>query len=109
YGRTLAHVYDSRGRNLEERLLAEGLAFQIAIAPNAALSFCHAAAEREARRARRGLWRRLPLQSPWQLRRSGFALVQGRIARVERNRGGVWLQLDGPLVLRVEPKHLRQF
>jgi endonuclease YncB( thermonuclease family) len=109
YGRTLAHLYDGRGRNLEERLLAEGLALRIVIAPNAALSGCHAVAEREARRAGRGLWRRPPLQSPWQLRGGGFALVQGRVAKVERNRGGVWLRLDGPLVLRVELKHLRQF
>ncbi|WP_044870825.1 thermonuclease family protein [Pseudomonas sp. LFM046] len=109
YGRTLAHLYDSRGRNLEERLLAEGLGFHVAIAPNAALSDCHAVAEREARRAGRGLWRRPPQQSPWQLRQSGFALLQGRVVKVERNRGGVWVRLDGPLVLRIEPKRLRQF
>ncbi|WP_342243675.1 thermonuclease family protein [Pseudomonas sp. OTU5201] len=109
YGRTLAHLYDSRGRNLEEYLLAEGLAFRIAIGPNAALSDCHAIAERAARRAGRGLWRRPPLQSPWQLRQSGFALVQGRVTKVDRNRGGVWLQLEGPLVLRIELKQLRQF
>ncbi|MDH4655092.1 thermonuclease family protein [Pseudomonas sp. JS3066] len=109
YGRTLAHLYDNRGRNLEELLLADGLAFRIAIAPNAALNNCHAAAERSARRAGRGLWRHAPQQTPWQLRRGGFALVQGRVARVERNRGGIWLELEGPLVLRVDLKHLRQF
>lgn len=109
YGRTLAHLYDSRGRNLEERLLIDGLALRIVIAPNAALSECHAVAERAARRAGRGLWRRPLVQSAGQLRRSGFALVQGRVASVERNRGGVWLQLDGPLVLRVDPKQLRSF
>ncbi|MDH4555013.1 thermonuclease family protein [Pseudomonas sp. BN417] len=109
YGRTLAHLYDDRGRNLEERLLAEGLGLRVIIAPNAALSECHAVAEHEARRAGRGLWRGAPAQSPWQLRQSGFALLQGRVTRVERNRGGLWLQLDGPVVLRIEPKRLRQF
>ncbi|MCO6059691.1 thermonuclease family protein [Pseudomonas sp. MOB-449] len=109
YGRTLAHLYDTRGRNLEERLLVEGLAFHVAIAPNAALSECHAAAERKARLAGRGLWQRPPQQAPWQVRQGGFALVRGRVARVDRNRGGVWLQLDGPVVLRVELKQLRQF
>ncbi len=109
YGRTLAHLYDDRGRNLEEALLADGLGFRVVIAPNAALGDCHAAAEREARRAGRGLWGRPPQLVPWQLRQPGFSLVQGRVVRVERNRGGLWLQLDGPLVLRVEPKRLRQF
>lgn len=109
YGRTLAHLYDNRGRNLEELLLADGLAFRIVIAPNAALNDCHGVAERSARRAGRGLWRRAPQQTPWQLRRGGFALVQGRVAKVERNRGGIWLELEGPLVLRVDLKHLRQF
>ncbi|AOE87857.1 thermonuclease family protein [Pseudomonas sp. TCU-HL1] len=109
YGRTLAHLYDSRGRNLEERLLVEGLAFHVAIAPNAALSECHAAAERTARQAGRGIWQRPPQQTPWQLRQGGFALVRGWVTRVDRNRGGVWLQLDGPVVLRVELKQLRQF
>jgi endonuclease YncB( thermonuclease family) len=109
YGRTLAHLYDDRGRNLEERLLAEGLGLYVVIAPNAALSDCHAAAEREARRAGRGLWQRSLQQSPWQLRQAGFALLQGRVTKVERNRGGIWLQLDGPVVLRVEPKRLGQF
>ncbi|MDH4570238.1 thermonuclease family protein [Pseudomonas sp. BN414] len=109
YGRTLAHLYDDRGRNLEEFLLTDGLAFRIVIAPNSALSGCHALAERSARRAGRGLWRQAPQQTPWQLRRSGFALVQGRVARVERNRGGIWLELEGPLVLRINLKHQHQF
>ncbi|BAN51001.1 thermonuclease family protein [Metapseudomonas resinovorans] len=109
YGRTLAHLYDRHGRNLEERLLADGLALHIAIAPNAALSACHAVAEREARKRGRGLWSRGPQRTPWQLRESGFALVQGRVLKVERNRGGVWLQLEGPLVLRIESRRLRHF
>ncbi|NWL80780.1 nuclease [Pseudomonas taiwanensis] len=109
YGRTLAHLYDDRGRNLEEFLLTDGLAFRIVIAPNSALNDCHALAERSARRAGRGLWRQSPQQTSWQLRRSGFALVQGRVARVERNRGGIWLELEGPLVLRINLKHLHQF
>ncbi|MOA61396.1 hypothetical protein D3C78_1865280 [compost metagenome] len=31
------------------------------------------------------------------------------MTKVDRNRGGVWLQLEGPLVLRIELKQLRQF
>jgi endonuclease YncB( thermonuclease family) len=109
YGRTLAHAYDGRGRNLEAQLLAEGLGYLVAIAPNVALVECQQAAERLARQSRAGLWRRSPVQAPAQLRRGGFALVEGRVERVERNRGGVWLELGDSLVLRVPPQALNGF
>jgi endonuclease YncB( thermonuclease family) len=109
YGRTLAHAYDGKGRNLEAQLLAEGLGYLVAIAPNVALVECQQAAERLARQSRVGLWRRSPVQTPGQLSRGGFALVGGRVERVERNRGGVWLALGDSLVLRVPPQALDGF
>lgn len=109
YGRSLAHAFGRDGRNWEAQLLAEGLGFAVAIAPNTALLDCQFAAERRARAARRGIWRRSAVLAAGQLRRSGFALVRGRVAAVERNRGGVWLELDGALVLRVEPQWLGDF
>src|SRR3989338_8894273 len=45
YGRTLAHAYDDRGNNLEAQLLAEGLGYQVAVAPNLALVQCQQAVE----------------------------------------------------------------
>ncbi|WP_207793461.1 thermonuclease family protein [Pseudomonas lopnurensis] len=101
YGRVLAHVYDTRGGNLEAELLAEGLGFMVAVAPNVALVDCHRAAERQARQAGKGVWRKPPLQSAHSLRQGGFALLGGRVERVERNRAGFWLEMDGPLVLHV--------
>jgi endonuclease YncB( thermonuclease family) len=109
YGRTLAHVYDDQGQNLEAQLLAEGLGFQVAIAPNVALLKCQQTAERTARAARQGVWRDAPILKAAKLNGSGFALVQGRVMNVEQNRGGVWLQLDGPLVLQVANKALPAF
>lgn len=109
YGRTLAHAYDSRGRNLEAQLLAEGLGYQVAVAPNLALVACQQAAERSARQARSGLWQRSPVKAPQQLRSGGFALIQGRVAQVERNRGGIWLEMDGGLVLQVATRALAGF
>lgn len=109
YGRTLAHVYGAQGQNVEAQLLAEGLGFHIAVAPNVDLVDCQQLAERSARAARLGLWRSAPLQRAEQLNDSGFALVQGRVMKVEQNRGGVWLQLDGPLVLQVSSKALANF
>ncbi|KFX71361.1 nuclease [Pseudomonas taeanensis MS-3] len=109
YGRTLAHLYDARGRNLEAQLLAEGLGYLVAIAPNVALVECQLLAERSARQAGLGLWRQSPVQTPGQLRRGGFALVRGQVERVERNRGGVWLELGDSLVVRVAPQSLGAF
>lgn len=109
YGRTLAHAYDSRGRNLEAQLLAEGLGYLVAVAPNLALVACQQGAERSARQARLGVWRQSPVQAPKQLKQGGFALIQGQVERVERNAGGMWLEMRDSLVLHVAAKNLKHF
>lgn len=109
YGRTLAHAYDARGGNLESRLLAEGLGYLVAIAPNTDLTACQQAAEREARNAGLGLWKRAPVQTAQQLHESGFAVVRGHVEQVQRNGGGLWIDLDGSLVLRIDPRLVKRF
>ena len=109
YGRTLAHLYGANGANLEAQLLAEGLGFLVAVAPNVDLVACQQAAERSARAARLGLWRQSPVQKAGQIQQSGFAVVSGRVSKVERNRGGIWIELQDSLVLRVAPNLVGQF
>ncbi|MGN8251913.1 thermonuclease family protein [Pseudomonas sp. SMV7] len=109
YGRTLAHIYASNGDNLEAQLLVEGLGYRVAVAPNVRLSACHQLAEQAARKAGAGLWRRSPVLRTEQLRQSGFAVVAGRIQAVQRNRGGVWLNLDDAVVLQVPARLQRNF
>lgn len=109
YGRTLAHIYSVSGVNLEAQMLADGLGFQVAVAPNIDLVACQQAAERSARQAGRGLWRRAPVLKAEQIQRSGFAVVSGRVSKVQRNRGGIWIELQGSLVLRVAPNLVGQF
>ncbi|MCU1718408.1 thermonuclease family protein [Pseudomonas sp. 5P_3.1_Bac2] len=108
YGRTLGHIYGSNGANFEAQLLAEGLAYAVAVAPNLSLVDCQVQAERSARQAGLGLWQKPPVQSPQQLRSSGFSLIQGRIKRVERNGGGLWLEMGDSLVLQI-PKRLFKY
>jgi hypothetical protein len=48
------------------------------------------------------MWRQSPVQSG-QIKRSGFAVVSGRVSKIERNRGGIWIELQGALVLRIAP------
>ncbi|MCH4899465.1 MULTISPECIES: thermonuclease family protein [Pseudomonas] len=109
YGRTLAHVFSARGENLEAQMLADGLGFQVSVAPNVDLVDCQQAAERRARQAGLGLWKRSPVLKAEQIERSGFALVSGRVSKVQRNRGGIWIELQDKLVLRVAPNLLHRF
>lgn len=106
YGRTLAHAYGRDGANLEEQMLASGLGYLVAFAPESALLACQQAAEQKAREAGRGLWSAPAFLQPAEVRRGGFALVRGRVQRVERNRGGAWLEMGDGLVLQLAPKLL---
>lgn len=63
YGRTLAYVYRaSDGVFLNERMLIDGYANVLSIAPNVAHAEQFRAAEREARAAGRGLWTACPVE-----------------------------------------------
>ncbi|MGK9065923.1 thermonuclease family protein [Stutzerimonas chloritidismutans] len=108
YGRYLAHAYDRHGNNLEALMLEQGLGYFVAIAPNVALAGCHREAERSARRHRRGVWQGDPVVAVNELRKAGFAVVRGRVQRVVRNRGGVWLEFDG-LAVQVAHRDARGF
>ncbi|MNL20857.1 Endonuclease YncB precursor [compost metagenome] len=109
YGRTLAHVYSADGANLEAQMLAEGLGFLVAVPPNVDLVDCQQAAERSARQAGLGVWRQSPVLKADQISASGFAVLSGRVSKVQRNRGGVWIELQDSVVLRVAPNLLARF
>ncbi len=105
YGRTLGYLFTAEGQSLEAALLRQGLAFHIAIPPNLTLAPCLAEAEQEARAASRGIW----VDAGWSARpagtltpkHTGFQRVQGIITDISRGGGSVWIELDGPVVLRL--------
>lgn len=101
YGRTLGHLFNATGDNLEAQLLREGLGFAIGVPPNLALVRCHAEAEHRARDARRGLWGSQPVVDAADLSEGGFQLVKGRVHSVQRGGKFWWLALGGQTVLRV--------
>ncbi|MGY2234825.1 thermonuclease family protein [Pseudomonas gingeri] len=109
YGRILAHLYGRDGMNLEARLLAEGLAYQVAVAPDSDLFECQQLAERQARQLGLGLWQRPSVLKADQIRKPGFALLKGRVSNIRRNRGGLWIELQGAVVLHVAPDRLERF
>lgn len=104
YGRILAHVTHPSGRNLESFLVSQGLALPYPVPPDLHLASCLQALAEDARQAGRGLWQ----DAYWQALPStrlknadeAFRLVCGRVSKVSRT-GGLWVELDGELVLRI--------
>lgn len=112
YGRTLAHVYDSRGNSLEAELLGRGLAFHIAVPPNLALAECLKTQENRARRQKLGVWDdsiwRPVSASELTPAHAGFQLLRGRVVEVSES-GDIWLELNGPVVLKISREERRYF
>ncbi len=101
YGRTLAHLFDARGDNVEAQLLREGLGFALAVPPNLALARCHVQAERAARAGSVGLWQSSPVISASRIGKGGFQLISGRVETAVKAGKYYWFDLSGNLVLRV--------
>ena len=112
YKRTLAHVYDLKGNSLSAELLRRGLGFHVAIPPNLSLNNCLRAQEAVARKKSLGVWnhaewRPIPA-STLSLKDEGFKRVTGRVVRVLKTQS-VWLELDGPLVVKISAADLKNF
>jgi micrococcal nuclease len=112
YERTLAHVYDTKGNSLAANLLRLGLGFHVAIPPNLGLNECLQGQEKIARKKGLGVWS----NSEWQakpaaslsLKDAGFQRITGRVISV-RKAQSIWLELDGPLVIKITPTDLKNF
>lgn len=108
--RLLGHLFLADGQNVEALMLRQGLAYPVAIPPNLALVECHHSASVVAQKAARGVWQ-------WQAKPShsldggdaGFTRVRGRIENFTEAGGSWWLQMQGPLVLRIAGEHQRYF
>jgi endonuclease YncB( thermonuclease family) len=105
HGRTLAYVETADGRDVQERLLAAGLAQAIAVPPNLARLERYLAAERDARDRKRGLWAHAYF-APHAAETlapgvRGFRRVRGAITRLGESRKYVYLDLGPRLSLMV--------
>jgi endonuclease YncB( thermonuclease family) len=113
YGRLLAHAFLDDGSNVAVHLLEKGFATTLVVPPNTWARDCYQAREDSARAARHGLWaladyqplesRALPLST------RGFRLVRGQVTEIRQSRHNVWLDLDGPLVIKVARSDLVNF
>lgn len=113
HGRLLAYAVLESGRELQEHLLAEGLAWYVAIPPNLARLARYRELERAAREAGLGIWRE-PAFRPRAAERlgpgdTGFRRIEGRVKRVRYTDRLVRLELGGRASLVVPRKDWRHF
>jgi len=115
HGRELANLYDRRGQNLSEQLLRLGLAYPIIFPPNDRFQRCYAAAAAYARTHGRGLWSLPPVEATaLKPDAEGFMRLVGRVQKVRFGGRSIWIDLAGPLKLRIaaedqgrfDPEHL---
>jgi endonuclease YncB( thermonuclease family) len=113
YGRLLGHPYLADGRSLNMLLLQEGLATTLVVPPNTWNHECYQAAEKRARAAGRGIWslERYRPVTPGGLEKGeqGYRLVEAVVEQVLESRNSVWLELDGPMALRIPREDLPHF
>lgn len=113
YGRGLAHLFLANGDNVQASLLRRGLATSLFLPPNGEYLDCYAAAEREARAARRGIWSQAGFH-PIAAKRigraaQGYRVVTGTVTSARCRRTGVWLRLDGVLGVKIGQEDLGYF
>lgn len=114
-GRTLAALY-ANGRWVERTLVARGLARVRGAADNRAGLTQLLAAEDQARRARRGLWRdrRYAVRAAAAVARDGgtWQIVEGWVAHVSSGEGAVFVDFGardaGALALRIDRDALQR-
>lgn len=113
YGRLLAHPYLADGRSINVALLQEGLATTLVVPPNTWNYACYQSVERSAQEKKMGIWslaRYRPVRVGDLSRdEPGYRLVDGVIEAVFESRNSIWLELVGPMALRIPRKDLPYF
>lgn len=108
YGRLLAHAFLDDGTNVAGRLLEKGMATALVVPPNTWARTCYAGLEATARKQQRGLWALPGYQvidsTALHTDTRGFHIVRGRINDIRESRHSIWLDLEGPLVIRIDRK-----
>lgn len=111
--RTLAHGFLAGGASITAELLDQGLGAVLVVPPNVWNATCYRQAERHALTRRQGIWS-LPSYQPVRsdtLRpyARGFRVVKGRVERVGGSARSIWLNLAGPLAVRIDREDLPYF
>ncbi|MBT5229475.1 MAG: hypothetical protein HOM11_04270 [Methylococcales bacterium] len=104
YGRTLAHVFLSDGRNVSQQLLQRGLAVVLIYPPNERFSQCYIQTEYEARLATLGVWSRAEyaLKTVKQIKNHHFNRVRGIVTRLKIYNNQTKITLDHRLLIKIK-------
>jgi len=113
YGRTLAHVFLSNGRNLQAWLISKGYAIAFTIPPNDKMSHCYIKQELLAQQSQSGIWQ----MTQYQVKRSyqlsgdvqGLHRLQGKVSRVLERKNRLSLILDEKVELNIYKEDLYLF
>lgn len=110
YGRLLALVVNDQQQLLNQALIRQGLAWHVALEDSPYLH-CLQEAEQQAKNNNLGIWA-LTVYQPVDSEKiqhlaSGFQEVRGQIASISKSSKHVWLELEGFVVLRLEPDVFR--
>lgn len=112
HGRLLAHVYIN-GQNVQQQLLAQGLAFAIAVPPNLWQSDCYHEVARRARLESQGVWSLAyyePVDSARQpVKKAGFQRLHAVVTTIVHSDRAIWLNLQGQVSLRIGRKDWPHF
>ncbi len=113
YQRTLAHLFLPNDQNLQLALLQRGLATASAYPPNVAFTDCYQLAEQIARSKSLGIWsdddyatkNSTELTADTQ----GYHIISGQVERVSESDKGIWLFLQGGLMIGIRTEDLPNF
>lgn len=113
YGRRLAHLFFTNGESVQRSLLLAGLAVWIVVPPNTKFKDCYGLAERQARRAKRGLWggtfyEALSASSVKNDLR-GFHFISGKVIRISQSKKSYWVNMSKGFALRISRTDLLNF
>ncbi|UTW44972.1 thermonuclease family protein [bacterium SCSIO 12696] len=109
HGRTLAHLYNSKGQSAEAYLLRSGLAWHVAIPPNLSLASCLKSAEQQARHRKLGLWQQQRITQASKVAQGGFQRISGELNNIQFGKRGWWLDFGPQLSVVIYPEHQHRF
>jgi micrococcal nuclease len=113
YGRQLAHINLPDGRDVEEILLREGLAWAVAVPPDVGRIDIYLKAEDEAHAVGRGVWSE-SAYAPTPAERltkqdTGFRFIEGRILRYQSHRKLIYFDLSPSVALVVNHEDWKKY
>lgn len=113
YGRLLAELYLSDGRNVSAQMLGLDWGFLVAIPPNVDNVSCMKAARDKAKAQRLGVWAMADYKArssaSFKSGDAGFQRIKGRMVSVKKTGAYWWLRLQGDVVLRIKAGHQANF